>query len=51
MALNGAGVADARGCPLLGWGRGRRVAGEAGEDALTEGTEDFGAGVNALAES
>lgn len=48
VALDGASVADARRGVLLRGRRGRRVAGQAGEDILAEWSKDFGAGIDGL---
>lgn len=48
VALDGARVADAGRGPCVGVGRGWRVARQAREDVLSQGTEDICAAVNAL---
>lgn len=48
MAGDGAGIADAGAVAGVGCVGGRWVAGETGEDALLEGSEVFGAMLDAL---
>jgi hypothetical protein len=48
VALHRARVADTGGIVGIGAVRGRRVAGQAGEDTLSEGTQGVGAIFNAL---
>lgn len=48
VALDGTGVADARGNPFLCGRRGGRVACQACEDILSQGPKDLGAGIDTL---
>ena len=48
VTLDRAGIADTGGIVRVGGVRGRRIAGQTGEDALTQGTERFRAMFDAL---